>query len=50
MEAALLAAFILDEWPSVAEVIGGLLVLAGVYLAIRPQPHERLAVEITAAD
>jgi drug/metabolite transporter (DMT)-like permease len=48
--ATVLAAFILDELPSAAEVIGGLLVLVGVYLAIRPRGEQRLAVEIAAAD
>ncbi|MCH8949414.1 MAG: DMT family transporter, partial [Chloroflexi bacterium] len=45
-----LAAVILDERPTAFELLGGALVLAGVYLAIRPRPEERLPVEITAAD
>jgi drug/metabolite transporter (DMT)-like permease len=45
-----LAIPILDEWPTPIELAGGLLVLAGVYLAVRPREEERLAVEIAAAD
>ncbi|MEX0785500.1 MAG: DMT family transporter [Dehalococcoidia bacterium] len=45
-----LATFILDEYPSVIEVLGGTLVLAGVYLALRPERERRLAAEISSAD
>lgn len=44
------ATLILDERPSAAEVIGGLLVLAGVYLALRPGSEETLAAEASTAD
>lgn len=44
------AAIILDEPPSAAEVAGGLLVLAGVYLALRPGAEEPMATEVSAAD
>jgi drug/metabolite transporter (DMT)-like permease len=46
----LLAIPILDETPTLIELAGGLLVLAGVYLAIRPRPEQRLALEVSAAD
>ena len=45
-----LAAVILDERPTTFELLGGALVVVGVYLAIRPRPEERLPVEIAAAD
>ncbi len=48
--ATVLAALVLGEWPSAAEVVGGMLVLVGVYLAIRPRPEEKLAAEIAAVD
>jgi drug/metabolite transporter (DMT)-like permease len=46
----ILAAAILDERPTIAELAGGVLVLIGVYLAIRPRREERLLVEISSAD
>jgi drug/metabolite transporter (DMT)-like permease len=46
----LLAIPILDETPTAVELVGGALVLAGVYLAIRPRSEERLALEVAAAD
>ena len=45
-----LAIPILDERPTSFELAGGLLVLVGVYMALRPRPEERLAVEVAAAD
>ena len=48
--ATALAALILDEWPSALEVAGSVLVLAGVYLAIRPRPDERTVIEVPAID
>ena len=45
-----LAVVILDERPTIAEMAGGVLVLIGVYLAIRPRREERLVVEISSAD
>ena len=45
-----LAAVILDENPTFAEMAGGVLVLIGVYLAIRPRKEEHLTVEISSAD
>ena len=45
-----LAAVILDERPTTFELLGGAMVVVGVYLAIRPRPEERLPVEIAAAD
>lgn len=45
-----LATFTLNEYPSVIELLGGALVLLGVYLALRPERQSRLAVEPTAAD
>lgn len=48
--ATILAALILDERPSGPEMAGGLLVLAGVYLALRPEREETLVAEIAAAE
>lgn len=48
--ATALAALILDERPSGIETAGGLLVLVGVYLALRPEREETLAAEISAAE
>lgn len=45
-----LAAVILDESPTIAEMGGGVLVLIGVYLAIRPRREERVVIEISSAD
>jgi len=45
-----LAIPILDEVPTGVEWFGGALVLAGVYMALRPQAQDRLAVEVSAAD
>lgn len=45
-----LAVVILDERPTAFELLGGALVVVGVYLAIRPRPEERLSDAITAAD
>ena len=45
-----LAAIILDETPTIAEIAGGALVLVGVYLAIRPRGEERLEAEVASAD
>ncbi len=45
-----LAAAILDERPTIAEMAGGVLVMIGVYLAIRPLREEHLDIEITSAD
>ena len=45
-----LAAVILDEHPTIAEMAGGVLVLIGVYLAIRPRREEHLTVEMSSAD
>ena len=46
----LLAIPILDETPTGVELVGGALVLVGVYLAIRPRQEERLTLEVAAAD
>jgi drug/metabolite transporter (DMT)-like permease len=35
--ATILAAIILDEWPSALEWLGSAIILAGVYLALRPE-------------
>jgi drug/metabolite transporter (DMT)-like permease len=45
-----LAIPILDEVPTGIEWGGAALVLAGVYMALRPRAGERLAVEVSAAD
>ena len=45
-----LAIPILDEVPTAFELAGGVLVLIGVYMAVRPRRVEHLAVEIAAAD
>lgn len=45
-----LAAVLLDERPTVAEMVGSVIVLAGVYMAIRPRREERLEMEIASAD
>ena len=45
-----LAIPILDEVPTPIETVGAALVLVGVYVALRPQREDRLAVEVTAAD
>ncbi len=45
-----LAALILDEQPTIAEMAGGVLVMIGVYVAIRPRRDERLVAEISSAD
>jgi drug/metabolite transporter (DMT)-like permease len=45
-----LATVVLDEYPTPFELAGGALVLAGVYLALRPQRQEHLAVEVASAD
>ena len=44
------AALILDERPSALEMAGGVVVLAGAYLAIRPPREERPAVAVSVAD
>jgi len=44
------ATLVLDERPSPLEAAGGLLVLVGVYLALRPQRAEVMATELSAAD
>jgi drug/metabolite transporter (DMT)-like permease len=41
----ILAALILDEWPSAPEFAGALLVLAGVYLALRSDEVETVELE-----
>ncbi len=48
--ATILAAIILDEQPTALEFIGSLVVLAGVYLALRPASRETPAPEYSAAD
>ncbi|MEX2158527.1 MAG: DMT family transporter [Dehalococcoidia bacterium] len=45
-----LAIPILDEVPTPIETVGAALVLLGVYVALRPQPGDRLAIEVSAAD
>ncbi len=45
-----LAVLILDEQPTIAEMAGGVLVLIGVYLAIRPRRDERIEAEVASAD
>ena len=45
-----LAVLILDEQPTIAEMVGGVLVLIGVYFAIRPRKEERLEAEVASAD
>lgn len=45
-----LAIPILDEVPTGVEWAGAAFVLAGVYMALRPDRAERLAVEVSAAD
>ncbi len=45
-----LAILILDEQPTIAEMAGGVLVLIGVYVAIRPRSEEHLTVEVSSAD
>ena len=45
-----LAALILDELPSFVELIGGVIVLSGVFLALRPDGEEALAVEVAGVD
>jgi drug/metabolite transporter (DMT)-like permease len=45
--ATLLAALILDEWPTVLEWVGGAIILVGVYLALRPE-RQRGLLETTA--
>ena len=39
-----------DEQPTIAEMAGGVLVLIGVYLAIRPRTDERIEAEVPSAD
>jgi drug/metabolite transporter (DMT)-like permease len=46
--ATALAAIILDEYPSAPEIAGGLLVLVGVYVGLRPQRGETLTIEARA--
>ena len=48
--ATALASLILDEQPSAGEVIGGLLVLVGVYVALRPGAQVSPTAEVPAAD
>jgi len=48
--ATILAALILNERPSPAELAGGVLVLIGVYLALRPEREESLLTELPAAE
>jgi drug/metabolite transporter (DMT)-like permease len=48
--ATILAALILNERPSPAEMAGGVLVLIGVYLALRPEREESLLTELPAAE
>jgi drug/metabolite transporter (DMT)-like permease len=45
-----LAIPILKEVPTPIETVGAALVLVGVYVALRPEAHARLAVEVSAAD
>lgn len=45
-----LAVVILDEMPTTFELIGGTLVIIGVYFALRPGAEERLEAEISSAD
>jgi len=45
-----LAALILDERPSPAEMAGGVLVLFGVYLALRPEREGALLAELPVAE
>jgi drug/metabolite transporter (DMT)-like permease len=46
----ILAALILDEWPSAPEFAGALLVLAGVYLALRTDETETVELEQSLAE
>lgn len=39
--AGLLAGFILDEWPSSADLVGAVIVLMGLFLATAPDPRPR---------
>ena len=45
-----LAAVILDELPTIFELLGGGLVLVGVYIALRPSPEDRFVAEVASAD
>ena len=45
-----LAALILDELPSALQLIGGVVVLAGVYLALRSEQEAPAAADVAAAD
>ena len=48
--ATILAAIILDEQPTALELIGSLVVLSGVYLALRPVGREAPAPELSPTD
>jgi drug/metabolite transporter (DMT)-like permease len=43
--ATALAAIILDETPTTAEIVGGVIVLTGVYLGLRPEREQTIALE-----
>ena len=45
-----LAALILDELPSALQLIGGVVVLAGVYLALRSEQEAPAAADVAAAE
>ena len=45
-----LAALVLDEFPSALQLIGGVVVLTGVYLALRAEQEAPAAAEISAGD
>jgi drug/metabolite transporter (DMT)-like permease len=47
--ATALAALILDERPTAAEMLGGVLVLVGVYLGLRPEREETAVLEAEVA-
>lgn len=42
ISSSILAYLILHEPPTIIEVIGGVMILAGIYLATRPEPHRAL--------
>ena len=46
----ILAVIILDEQPTALEIVGSLVVLSGVYLALRPAGREAPAPELSAAE
>ncbi len=45
----ILAALILDEWPTAPEMAGAVLVLAGVYIALRSEGEDDLAEDVRSS-